>query len=165
MNSTRLFAFGAAALVSCTAFAQTTAEWQKKFDSYTAAYKRKDVKAMTAWAKANLSPEFRFIPLKGGPITADAWLAKEIAQSTMAVKTTVFDIKADVAQNSNVYATCRTSNRLTSQTKMDANGKVGIYDFDYKGTVQADLKDGKVLIHYIRVISGKKTFDGKVLPK
>jgi hypothetical protein len=165
MNSTRLLALGTALLVSSSVFAQSVAEWQKKLDSYTAAYKRKDTKAMTAFVKAHFGPDFRFIPLKGGPIKADQWLAKEIAQATMAEKTTVFDMKVQVAQNSALYATCLTSNRLTAQTKMEPNGKVGIYDFSYKGTVQADLKNGKVIIHYIRVISGKKTFDGKILPK
>ena len=120
---------------------------------------------MTAFVKANFGPDFRFIPLKGGPINAEQWLAKEIAQATMAEKTTVFDMKVQVAQNSAIYATCLTANRLTAETKMEPNGKVGIFDFAYKGTVQADLENGKVIIHYIRVISGKKTFDGKVLPK
>ncbi|MEI7985346.1 MAG: hypothetical protein WCI55_06930 [Armatimonadota bacterium] len=165
MNSTRFLAVGGMLLVTSAAFAQTAADWQKKLDSYTAAYKRKDTKAMTAFVKANFGPDFRFIPLKGGPINADQWLAKEIAQATMAEKTTVFDMKVQVAQNSAAYATAITSNRLTAQTKMEPNGKVGIFDFAYKGTVQADLKNGKVIIHYIRVISGKKTFDGKVLPK
>jgi hypothetical protein len=165
MNSIRLLALGTALLVSSAVFAQTKEEWQKKLDSYTSAYKRKDAKAMTAFVKANFSPDFRFIPLKGGPITADQWLAKEIAQATMADKTTVFDMKVQVAQNSAIYASCMTANRLTAQTKMEPNGKVGIYDFNYKGTVQANLKNGKVVITYIRVISGKKTFDGKVLPK
>jgi len=165
MNSTRFLAIGGMFLVTSAAFAQTAADWQKKLDSYTSAYKRKDTKAMTAFVKANFSPDFRFIPLKGGPMKADQWLAKEIAQATMAEKTTVFDMKVQVAQNSAIYATCLTANRLTAQTKMEPNGKVGVYDFSYKGTVQADLKNGKVLIHYIRVISGKKTFDGKVLPK
>jgi hypothetical protein len=165
MNSKRLLAIGAALFATSAVYAQTVAEWQAKLDSYTSAYKRKDTKAMTAFVKANFSPDFRFIPLKGGPMTADQWLAKEIAQSTMATKTTVFDMHVDTAQNSKIYATCITSSHLTAQTKMDANGKVGIFDFNYKGTVQADLKNGKVVIHYIRVISGKKTFDGKVLPK
>lgn len=165
MNSKRFLTFGIALLASASVFAQSAADWQKMLDSYTSAYKRKDVKAMTAFVKNNFGPDFRFIPLKGGPINAEQWLAKEIAQSTMAVKTTVFDMKVQVAQNSNVYATALTANRLTAQTKMEPNGKVGIYDFSFKGTVQADLKNGKMVIHYIRVISGKKTFDGKVLPK
>ena len=163
MNLQRLIAPSVLALAASAAFADDKEDWQKRLDVYTTAFKKKDTKAMAAWAKANCDPTFKFIPLKAGPLGLDDWIKQESAMATAAEKTTVYEMHVDVAKATNVYANAMTTNHFAAMTKMD--GKVGLYKYDFSAVVQSSIKNGKRVITFLHIISGKKTFNGKTLPK